>query len=347
MTILIFSLAGYIIILFIDVINDEPVVSNTIIEATEIPIPGGIKEALTDQCDEYLIQPTFSSNSNYYEGYFINVQNLTYEKPELDIHSIIAVLVIAITNDTNYNATEIKLPVSFVVADSETSPFRNESYKLPVYVKDLATSSNYKMPNHQLATVSFTRSIRDTIIPNFKDDFGIKPTYYRQYYLMSSIQSVPIDFNTGDLFESGVLLVVQNHLIKKETEQRTRTFFRFFGLVGGAWGLAAVFYAALFGVDLIRPWGCVQFYCCGLRNSTYNKLKKTLPIIPLINSSESPPPSSGDVALQQRVEAIEVFLREYVVDVNYLENAKGHDENNLLPTNNNDGNTNVTAMEHK
>jgi len=91
-----------------------------------------------------------------------------------------------------------------------------------------------------------------------------------------------------------------------------------FGLVGGAWGLAAALYASLFGnklqfflkkiiqlwlifiiiiiiifylyigVERIAPWGFVQDHCCrccGIHHRTHNKLKKTLPTIPLINSS--------------------------------------------------------------
>ncbi|CAI2163525.1 15599_t:CDS:10 [Funneliformis geosporum] len=300
MIILISSLTGYIAILIIEVTSDEPVLTNTVVEAMEIPIPGGSQEIKLDEsCKEYLEQPKASSESNNYIGYFKNVQNLT------------CVNVVALIVDSNYNATKSQDLMKFTATDSEYNPLRYESKfnetninKLPAYVKELSTSNFYYMKHKRN-----------------KDHLGIEPTYYRQGYIVSSIQNVPFDYEAGDFFASQIVLTVQNFLLKKETEQRTRTLLSVFGLVGGAWGLAAAFYATLFGVDIIRPWGCVQFYCCGIRNKTHNKLKKSLPVIPLVKSSERPLPSfSRDVsrdehaALQQRVDALEVFLREYVVD---------------------------------
>src|ERR1044072_5938135 len=92
------------------------------------------------------------------------------------------------------------------------------------------------------------------------------------------------------------------------------------------------------GVDMIRPWGWVQSYCCGLRRKTRHKLKKELSVIPLVSDPGQSPPVSQEVshrvtALQDRNNALEVFLREYVVDVKYLEKLKGidieSDNNNL------------------
>ncbi|CAG8679963.1 9955_t:CDS:2, partial [Funneliformis caledonium] len=287
MIILISSLTGYLTILIIDVTSDEPVLINTVIEATEIPIPGGSKEDNNYSCDEYIEQPKASLRNNKYTGYFKNVQNLTYVKPEIDGNAILGVSVLATIADTNYNATKGQDLMTFTATDSEFSPMRYQGEfnidKSPAYIKELTAGNVYFMVRNQLARIQFTKNIRDTIIPKFKDHLGFEPTYYRQGYIMSNIR----------------------HELM-------------FGLVGGAWGLAAALYAALFGVDLIRPWGCVQFYCYGIRKRAHNKLKKTLPIIPLVNST--PPPSSRDAfrdehaALQLRVDALEVFLREYVVD---------------------------------
>ncbi|CAI2182758.1 6340_t:CDS:2 [Funneliformis geosporum] len=360
MIVLISSLTGYITILIIEVTSDEPVLTNTIFEATEMPIPDmqfhfvypfilqclfirSIKEITFDEsCKEYLEQPKASSESNNYIGYFKNVQNLTFVKPEIDENAIKGVMVVASIVDPNYNATESHDLMKF----NALYRYEGESNetivdKLPAYVKEFSTNNLYLMSRNQMALVEFTRIIRETIIPNFKDHLGIEPSYYRQGYILpNNIQSYPVDYKAGDLFVSSITLTVQNFIIKRETEQRTRTLLSVFGLVGGAWSLATAFYAALFGVDMIRPWGCVQLYCCGIRNKTHNKLKKTLPVIPLVTSSEKPPPSfSRDVsrdehaALQQRVDALEVFLREYVVDVNYLEDIKkkenDNDENDL------------------
>ena len=83
---------------------------------------------------------------------------------------------------------------------------------------------------------------------------------------------------------------------------------------------------------MIRPWGFVQNYCScfGLRARIHNKLENSLPVIPLIDDFEEslPLPFSQEIsreeymALQNRVHALDVFLREYVVDVNCLEKSK-------------------------
>ncbi|CAI2163251.1 14166_t:CDS:10 [Funneliformis geosporum] len=317
MIILISSLTGYIAILIIEVTSDEPVLTNTVVEAMEIPIPGGSQEIKLDEsCKEYLEQPKASSESNNYIGYFKNVQNLT------------CVNVVALIVDSNYNATKSQDLMKFTATDSEYNPLRYESKfnetninKLPAYVKELSTSNFYYMVKNQMARLQFTRNIRETKIILESNQLIIDKVTLCPVY----VKNVPFDYEAGDFFASQIVLTVQNFLLKKETEQRTRTLLSVFGLVGGAWGLAAAFYATLFGVDIIRPWGCVQFYCCGIRNKTHNKLKKSLPVIPLVKSSERPLPSfSRDVsrdehaALQQRVDALEVFLREYVVDSNRL-----------------------------
>ena len=93
----------------------------------------------------------------------------------------------------------------------------------------------------------------------------------------------------------------------------------------------------------------IRYYCCGLRHQTHNKLRKTLPVIPLVNDSERFLSTSWEIsreehrALQNRVHALEVFLREYVVDVKYLEKIDniGKDEKkDLLVYNNNNNNNN-------
>ena len=72
--------------------------------------------------------------------------------------------------------------------------------------------------------------------------------------------------------------------------------------------------------------------CCGVHRETYNELKKTLPVIPLVNSSLQAESNSSiqDVSdikeLQNRLNALEIFLKEYVVDINYLEKMNRIDE---------------------
>jgi len=75
---------------------------------------------------------------------------------------------------------------------------------------------------------------------------------------------------------------------------------------------------------LIRPWGCVQSHCCGLSRRTRDKFKNTFSEIPLINSSLENPSPQDFKELQDRLNTLEIFLKEYVVDVNYLEKIKSN-----------------------
>jgi hypothetical protein len=89
------------------------------------------------------------------------------------------------------------------------------------------------------------------------------------------------------------------------------------------------------GADALRPWGIVQLYCCGFSRLTQRKLKKTLPIIPFFDTTSTnikDPPSLNDLSiaekieliplLQSRIDSLELFLQEYVVDVHYLDDIR-------------------------
>ena len=65
---------------------------------------------------------------------------------------------------------------------------------------------------------------------------------------------------------------------------------------------------------------------CKLQDNTYNDLERTISPFPLINSS-----SSEDIT--RRLDALENFLKEYVVDVDYLEKLKER-ETPSFPNNN-------------
>ena len=72
--------------------------------------------------------------------------------------------------------------------------------------------------------------------------------------------------------------------------------------------------------------------CCGLRDRVHSKFENTLPVIPLIDDFEKLPPLSSTkeisreeyTALQNRVHALDVFLREYVVEVDCLEKLRNY-----------------------
>ena len=92
---------------------------------------------------------------------------------------------------------------------------------------------------------------------------------------------------------------------------------------------------------MIRPWGYVQHYC-GLHRKTRNKLKRKLPVILFINSLDQESSLISRVEdLHVHLNALEIFLREYVVDINYLKTFKKiRDDKESLPNNDGDNNKN-------
>ncbi|CAG8662264.1 44194_t:CDS:2 [Gigaspora margarita] len=90
------------------------------------------------------------------------------------------------------------------------------------------------------------------------------------------------------------------------------------GLIGGAWGFAATIYAILFGANAIKPWGLTQKYGFKINNSVQTKLKNTLEIIPFVNHPKNTN-NLNNHELKRRLDSLQLFLTEYVVDVQYLE----------------------------
>jgi hypothetical protein len=70
----------------------------------------------------------------------------------------------------------------------------------------------------------------------------------------------------------------------------------------------------------------VQSYCCGFSRITQNKLKKSLPTIPFFDASNPDTENHPSLSLAERnelrINSLELFLQDYVVDVNYLDKIR-------------------------
>ncbi|CAG8801175.1 24772_t:CDS:2, partial [Dentiscutata erythropus] len=58
-------------------------------------------------------------------------------------------------------------------------------------------------------------------------------------------------------------------------------------------------------------------YGCGIKRSVQTKLKDSLECIPLVNRPKST--SLNNYDLKKRLDSLQLFLTEYVVDVRYFE----------------------------
>ncbi|CAI2171783.1 19869_t:CDS:2 [Funneliformis geosporum] len=327
--------------------DDDPVIQSSIEEAFEVPIPNMGFNFLSQYqfkidctyltldekqhlCNDTVIQPKYLEYNGHpgSYGYFMNKNNLNFTKltgpngPNANAITGILITISSpmISTDNLFDMSTIQ----FFAIDTEKSPIDLEKFvitndtafsELPRYVGESITDNSFILPNKQQLNVRLNRRIRKTIHSKFTGTLGINPSYDVQPYLRSNLQSMPfppeVNIPAG-MFLGQIIFTFQNFLVTVETEQ----------------SLAAALYASLFGVDMIRPWGCVQLYCCNL-SRFHNKLKQTLPTIPLVD----PSPSQDVKVLQDRLSALEIFLKEYVIDVKHLENIKkiGDDYKGLPP----------------
>ncbi|CAG8821774.1 8270_t:CDS:2, partial [Cetraspora pellucida] len=95
------------------------------------------------------------------------------------------------------------------------------------------------------------------------------------------------------------------------------------GLFGGAFGLITSFYALLFGADTIKPWGLVQKHLFKVNQIVKDKLLVTLESMPFISHLTNDTNDLKDEILinqlEKRLDLLQLFLRDYVVNVQYLE----------------------------
>ncbi|CAI2171781.1 19868_t:CDS:2 [Funneliformis geosporum] len=217
--------------------------------------------------------------------------------------------------------------------DADEMPFPDNTINIEIPMLGLINKllNSYVIINNQYSYIELARHKRKKIRRGIRDILFGFPSYDVQPFIVSNLLSMPLtdeQRTRPDAYLSKIGLNIKNFQIQVETERRTRSLLNVVGLVGGAWSISMVLYTLLFGANLFRPWGCTQAYCCGYR--TYNKFKNTLPVLPLVNSSSlltKPNPSLQDITeLQDRLNSLEMFLMEYVVDVKYLEKSEKMDQ---------------------
>ncbi|CAG8548145.1 19347_t:CDS:2, partial [Gigaspora margarita] len=73
------------------------------------------------------------------------------------------------------------------------------------------------------------------------------------------------------------------------------------------------------GAIAIKPWGWIQKYGFKINNSVQTKLRNKFEIIPLVHHPKTTNNSEKHEELKKRLDSLQLFLTEYVVDVQYLE----------------------------
>ncbi|CAB4416567.1 unnamed protein product [Rhizophagus irregularis] len=272
-----------------------------------------------------------------------------YNYDKSDNYNSMAYLYIGlIVNDANYTPDKtLQAMIEIMAFDSDYDPLikyfkEKKFYEITTpeaiestssYDNSIITMNSYTLVLNQLYQFVYHRKIEEFIRPSWMNDFGIPPTYENKSHIESTLLATSLPVN--NIVNNNTITIAvhpMGNTVQINKEVRNRTFLGGVGLIGGAWGLAAAIYSLLFGADTLRPWGVVQSYCCGFSRLTQKKLRTTLPTIPFfntINPDIKNHPSKHALSLTEqnklileRIDSLELFLQEYVVDVHYLNDIR-------------------------
>lgn len=337
MTLLFVCVAGYIALLVIDVIDDEMLVRDSHFRSEQLPMPDlvfGYKtpfniscyftyndNSVNDQkCNQYVRQPTL------HEGLFVGLFNAGSDVnvSRADGNGILGVSFNISISNTSLDTTIMTLSAF----DQEFNPLasgedNSANMEYPDFAETLIYRNSYQMAFNQSYMLLFSRRIKEPIKHRAASVFGIS-SHDQIPYLSSILESASLQGIGNNSTQIRLSVSPQTFFVEVETETRSSTVLTAFALLGGIWCLFLTVYTVLFGMTSVRPWGCVQSYCCCFAYQTKAKLREIYPVPPLIDTpgfpyaTEQGSLSQVVVQLQRRHEVLEMFIREYVVDVRHL-----------------------------
>ncbi|CAG8636936.1 21663_t:CDS:2 [Rhizophagus irregularis] len=108
----------------------------------------------------------------------------------------------------------------------------------------------YKIKPAQFYDFPYSRVIRESMKPNWMNDFGVPPTYEQKSNIESTLVGGPLLYKSteGSLISFNIKPKSKN-VIRVDKEVRSKTYLSGLDLIGGAWGLIAALYAFLFEED--------------------------------------------------------------------------------------------------
>ncbi|CAG8765547.1 5633_t:CDS:2, partial [Dentiscutata erythropus] len=280
-------------------------------------------------CNQYLSNIQYDSKSKMYMSFFKTSETFMPN----GINSL-SIALASTSSNPNYGIVYI------TDIESNPLPITNGQIDQTAFTQLITYSNNisdlytsFVMPTNQLEFFWFTRRIRNVISPKFSDLLGFAPSMEKTTYIDPLIQSMPastVSATSSSNFLSGLIMAPQNYVVNMQSEQST------FGLVGSLWTIAVGIYVFLFGIDKLNPFGCVIKCPCFRRNAC-KKLRSAFPVIPFANNSGA---QLDVIQLHNRLNALEVFLKERIFDVDYLQDDVAKQENNNMMNRNTMMNTN-------
>ncbi|CAB4386960.1 unnamed protein product [Rhizophagus irregularis] len=348
MIMLITCLTGYLTVVIIDVKQDAPIIKTSFVDVDGVPPPNvnGVFSYLNcspDDINAYYDQET--------KLYFVTY----YPSPDVIFNSSLngVGLIMSVNEEIQAGKTSF---INLIAFDSEYDIFNKKLKEFTVYDSSIRTLNRYSIEPAQSYDFAYSRIVRDIMVPSWMNDFGVPPNYDQKSNIESTLLGGPLPDKSMTEILSFSIEPKSYSVIQVDKEVRSKTYLSGLGLMGGAWGLTVAVYAFLFGADTLRPWGAVQLYCCGFSRLTRKKLKTTLPTIPFfdtmdLNTKNHPSRHALSLAEQNelilaRIDSLELFLQEYVVDVRYLDGLRdGLPTTNIMNNLNNHGVQNLKEFD--
>ncbi|CAG8588182.1 189_t:CDS:2 [Paraglomus occultum] len=356
MIVILIILGSYTTRLTYDIVKDTPVVTTKLKTTTDMKLPSvaiafqykytiscvlqyRTTASTIDECSKYITQPT-PADYGVYVGLFTPPLSLKVIPSESQQEGVRGVLLKMTVNDANFSLADINIyRILLRLIDTETYVNTNNETINEVrnidstFVDSILKQTQYIIFYHQANYLTYSENERIIIKPNILAAIGFSQTI-RIPYLTTALTSGPLaeDYSTIKPNVYGTVNISPNSFLNKHVLGSL-------GLLGGAWSLAITAYTSLFGSKLLTPWGIIHSYCCCFVRSTRPRLGELFPVLPLQSSRLLDNSSTLDVltsssnlsfqdnrTLQQRLDALELFLKDYVVDQKYLEhlNAKKH-----------------------
>ncbi|CAG8725834.1 3145_t:CDS:2 [Cetraspora pellucida] len=283
---LLISVLGYTWIIIWGIYNDNPVVQNSLKEENYMPIPA---------VDIEIFQTIYKTNiSTKISCNFVNASGIH------DCNRYI--------KSTNKRKTDLIASRTFLARDLMFSAVPNNgisSLEFKIYLNDTSYNiSNRLAPftipyiiTNQSYKLKIKRKRKELMLPSWENYIGFSSKLESIPYFTSKLESSPLlnNIENPTILPAKLIIEPQSFITQVETDKRF-----------------------ILSTNAIKPWGLTQKYGFKINKSVQTKLKNTLEFIPLVNH----PKTSNNLnthELKRRLDSLQIFLTEYVVDVHYLE----------------------------
>ncbi|KAG9304420.1 hypothetical protein G9A89_019982 [Geosiphon pyriformis] len=345
-------LITYAIFLLIYLINDDPVERRVILPSPTIPAADlkfewnfafniACKFVYLDGtrkneqlCNSLIIQPKCCcekyNNDTLYRGYFTAWNSTGYNfNYDLDT-GLYGVWYTITLNDQAYNRDR---DIGLVVRayDSEFNPQTLSSHPNNTskdidsnFYNSIEELNHHVIGYRQNNWMFINRHLKKKLWPGGRNVIGIPPRHFGEHYITTEYESVnnPANNATNDSnFYGNLFTGTLNWYTEETTERRGRSLLDCLGLLAGFYALLVGIYVCFFGTAPLLPWGLCQtwFFRDKIRNDLRDQYPGGIPLV------DAPNPETN---CKERLSNLENFMKQYVIDVGYLDdNTDDEDEN--------------------